>query len=822
MSTHFRIQADASKDVSFSSNGTRQIPSELIVHHAWDFLDVKDKISLCVAAPVFSCYAKLRQKAASLRLTDIKRIVVPLDHSSPVPPISVSRATAVASLLLLVDFDCGQLIRALGGKYVGDFLDFAKIEEILFRLELKKDQSNGVEYNFPLLRDILRHGAPIQGNYSCDRYDTLRRNLYNNHSASYPHTASILEKVASDVHKSYAIALPRWILRFIDGLFLAALGYATREHKGKIKGRHVNDPSAHLFPDDSGAINDQIKKGIDFPDVYYMSCLQRVWERAYNLRIRYPDDDIIVYKDDLVTAFRRVRYHPDLAAAHCFVLGNFLILPIGLVFGARDSPSWFTQISELRAFLSEHYSSIGLAIPDRTIIDAVTFPDEPPVKSDIAPAYACSVNTGDVSSTGQQNVFVDDTIMVELRSLIQIAAVRSVAAADILIGHHSLVEPAVSVEKFEKYFRHINETLGFMIDTRELTASYPVYKREKLLKLLSSFVWKGGQSYPVRTLAQILGTIRNLAQILPFGVHLSIHLQLCLSDYLKREIFTQAPTPETLRTRIKKAWESRRRVHISPFAANNINYIRDLLLHAPDSIWSRPIGLLIPRDPHFICRSDACNVAMGGYCVSLPFQWRLSNSLFTKPHKSHNNFIAGPMAALHINVHEFIAIIINTFFAMVVFRARHQVSAIPASDGHVFLIQADNTSALSWMKHASRSRDPHIVNLSHLLSSLVFFFNQSTPSNFSSEHLAGTLNEEADALSRPQLYPTYQDVFAAFPSMKALPAFRPPRSLISIINSCISTTKIWGPSKQRLTRLLSTEERSLRLIAKNGESSTLQ
>ena len=134
----------------------------------------------------------------------------------------------------------------------------------------------------------------------------LFRHKYNNHRAADPHIPSIVAKTASDVQKSYALALPRWSLYFLPGLFLAALGYATREMKGKVKGPPVNNPSALLTgPLDTGALNSHIHRDnpTKMPPVYYQTALKRLWKRTYNLRIQHPKEDIIVYKDNLVSAF---------------------------------------------------------------------------------------------------------------------------------------------------------------------------------------------------------------------------------------------------------------------------------------------------------------------------------------------------------------------------------------------------------------------------------------------------------------------------------------------------------------------------------------
>ena len=135
----------------------------------------------------------------------------------------------------------------------------------------------------------------------------------------------------------------------------------------------------------------------------------------------------------------------------------------------------------------------------------------------------------------------------------------------------------------------------------------------------------------------------------------------------------------------------------------------------------------------------------------------------------------------------------------------------PAEAGYVFLALADNTTALSWMKFVSRSRAPHLCNLSYLLSHLIFSFNSRQPCRFDESHIAGKHNVEADALSRPQLFPTYRDVHRDFPCLSPLRPCRIPRKLISLINGCLSTALMKETSNAAIEALLKVELPSLLL-----------
>ena len=798
---------------------------ELMFHHAWDFLSPLDQSNVKKAAPIMSCYHRLRTEANALSIKDIDKIRASLNHKTKGTKISMSRSRDLAKLLLLCDFRVGGLIRCLGGNYTSDFLDFSTIDDCLLALAEVPVAPGEPPHDFKALKHLFHQHVPFKSSFRCSRKDMLFRNKYNNHRASDPHLSSIHEKTATDIQKSYALALPRWILRFLDGLFLAALGYALREHKGKIKGRQVNDPSALLSgPEDSGALNSHIDRSdpVAMPPVHYQSALQRLWTRIYNLRVRHPDEDICIYKDDLVSAFRRLRYHPDVAAAYAFVLGDFLIIPIGMVFGSRDAPSFFCLVSELRSLASRSMSRLPVTRPSSSMIDQVTFAEPaPPDPKSLTQAPSDRINQGISGKTlGHQPTFVDDTLMAEIRALIRSAAENSVLSASIFVGHPDLVEEPVSLEKFERFFTHINETLGFTTDSRSLTASYPEDKREALLRLLQSSDWTPKTPIKVRVLARILGKIRHLAQILPLGNHISIHLQLCLSKFILHRI-KDVPDLPAMKKALRSAWNPHTVVRISHSAARDLRHLRHLLESASDTIWHRPISLLIPMDPHFIGQSDACNIAMGGLSFKLIFQWRLSNAVFCDlPEWKH---ILDPDPILHINIHEFIALIINAFFMMWSFISLHRKGShiIPDLDGWIFLLEADNTSALSWMKHLSRMRHPHTVNLCQLFSHLVFTFNSLFPSRFDGKHLPGKLNVEADGLSRPQDFPTYQDLFLSFPEMASLPAYRVPQTLISAINACLSKTLTKETLNAATDTLRCSKLHSFKLGARDWESQTL-
>ena len=100
----------------------------------------------------------------------------------------------------------------------------------------------------------------------------------------------------------------------------------------------------------------------------------------------------------------------------------------------------------------------------------------------------------------------------------------------------------------------------------------------------------------------------------------------------------------------KYIWNTFRRIHLPHSAIDDLQHIDDLLSSAPSSIWTRPICLLIPKDPHFQSLSDTCKIALVGFNKPLNFQWTIAAKTLN-------------IEDLHINIKEFIALFINTYLS---------------------------------------------------------------------------------------------------------------------------------------------------------------
>ena len=93
-----------------------------------------------------------------------------------------------------------------------------------------------------------------------------------------------------------------------------------------------------------------------------------------------------------------LRYHPDIASAFAYVWADWLVIAIGLIFGARNSPGWFCILSELRADIAANYDGLQEA-PLHHLVKKITIP-APPSSAEVATfaqAQADAVNPGTVT-----------------------------------------------------------------------------------------------------------------------------------------------------------------------------------------------------------------------------------------------------------------------------------------------------------------------------------------------------------------------------------------------------------------------------------------
>ena len=238
------------------------------------------------------------------------------------------------------------------------------------------------------------------------------------------------------------------------------------------------------------------------------------------------------------------------------------------------------------------------------------------------------------------------------------------------------------------------------------------------------------------------------------------------------------------------------------------------------------MGQFFPRDPHLVLETDmstgdksGTRGGLGGTIPAASAMWRLSNaditSLGIDPRylRPLGAEFGDEEATLHVNIGEFIAIIINVWLAI----SMHRTVPVPPG-GWIWHVGADNTSALSWLRYASRTRSPVIMALARFLTALITF--APFPLTLQGFHIRGIDNVGPDALSRPHHFPTWDSVFEAAPELRLFTAYQIPRKLISVLTSVILNKFRSQPMRLLIEELSTTEPATFETSASRSASRT--
>ena len=264
----------------------------------------------------------------------------------------------------------------------------------------------------------------------------------------------------------------------------------------------------------------------------------------------------------------------------------------------------------------------------------------------------------------------------------------------------------------------------------------------------------------------------------------------------------------------------RRIIHLPPGILNELLVYRKAISNDfHDPYWSRPIGLLIERTPTLIPRTDASTKALGGWSPrhELDHMWRCTIADFEACGLPRNvgwnnvgNYAEPSIdkKRVHINVLEFFALFIELWICL---RQLHlaQSLGVPAAPGeiipaggHIMVPEADNTSALSWLRHASRTRRKPVRRIARFLTAFLCHPFAAEHIRVQGRHLAGSDNDEADHLSRFERSPTWESAMAQCPQLRPLRTCQIPSALLSKLASIYlseqteewyetATTELW-------------------------------
>jgi hypothetical protein len=685
----------------------------------------------------------------------------------------------------------------MGGEYTNRHRDWDETFDTIQSLRERNPPVNDPPADLARGKRIFTQGVPLKGDFECPVDEIPIRDKYDNHPAIKKNYAAVEEKFAKEEQKSFHIHFPRFLVYFIVGILLNPLQWEFDKGKGRICVDCTNGANG---PDNEGSANTHIPKPSpknpdECPPVFYATALMRFFILIWRIRITFPGIEILLHADDLDSAFRRILYSPEMAILFAYIFGPYLIIPVGQVFGSRSAPSFFSLTSDIRADLATtgslvenydiHHQAKNIEIPP------------PPNPEDLALAIADDLNLPldeDEQKNYHNATFVDDNGVCAIRDRIVSALHQSLVAAFILFGWpwQDRRSSCMAEDKWSNVASYLVLFLGFYINSRTMTVTWPLYKRLALYEDIKTALASPRKVTP-RMTASIIGKVRSAGEIAPWGPYISFSV----TDTLKNAT-RQSFSPV-------RSWWSRGKVRFSQNVQADLRFLSEqLILPEFSPVWSCYIGLLIPRIATHSLISDASYEGLGGWSPRFEIQWRLTKEdlLELGFHIKIVEALTGEptpdQVGLHINPLEFIATIINLWLLLIL------VKSLPeCTTGYIVDILSDNTSALSWLKLTATTKDTRLQPLARFASAFLIQARRHLV-RVQPRHIKGDINIEADALSRYQngRLRSFADVIKRCSRLETCRICLLPRRLLLTIADLCSSRPIEGTFDEITTSLL--------------------
>jgi len=224
------------------------------------------------------------------------------------------------------DLSVANVYRYCGNNYTGEYRPIKEMEE---KLRGHVDDDLIAWY----IR-VMTVGAPTKFNHESTRENTMLYWRQGNATSIKANLSTVVKALNKLEQHNFAIVYSSWISRFITNIFF------TPHHILVDKGKRLIFDAKKQYTPTSVPVNrmTSTKLGVEL-ECQYGTVLEQLLIRIWNLRIMYPDKDIVLHANDVKSCFRQMQHHPDVMGAFSYIIGDLLYTSCGLTFGADFSPS---------------------------------------------------------------------------------------------------------------------------------------------------------------------------------------------------------------------------------------------------------------------------------------------------------------------------------------------------------------------------------------------------------------------------------------------------------------------------------------------------
>ena len=163
-----------------------------------------------------------------------------------------------------------------------------------------------------------------------------------NHQSTTSWIADLIEKVKSDVIKGYALPVCKSIVKLIKNVMVQPVGLAAQftliaSELRVLKDRLTHDLSwATIFPE--ALVNKRCDMD-SYPEMVHGHCMKRIIHYVVALRLKYPDEIILISNYNMSDAYCWMVHSSSAAAQTILVLDDRAYIMLRLLFGGSPNPA---------------------------------------------------------------------------------------------------------------------------------------------------------------------------------------------------------------------------------------------------------------------------------------------------------------------------------------------------------------------------------------------------------------------------------------------------------------------------------------------------
>ena len=602
------------------------------------FLDTHSLISLHTTHPLFNHLSNMIHKYATYDFSWLRSYNNQYAHQKF---INKNKMKAFVACLFYYNLDVSLVMRFLSNNYTGEYRD---VPQIIARIRPFVDADLLLHFE-----RVMLSGCPNKMNYETSRENALLYWRKGNNPSIKNNLAKVMKTMNKEDKNNFVIPLPSWLARFIPHLFFTPQHNLVKQgKKDRLIFNAAERPTMNAVPVNMMTTT---KNGTE------LACLfgdvkTKILVRAWNLRISFPDKDIVIHANDVKSCFRQLKHHPNVMGAFSFIIGSILFLQCGLTFGSDFSPANWEVPRQIAEQLAEKlFSDTSLIPKHRKYLDKLKWDVTLGDIQNLTPASPDTLNTGVLDKDGNpvntpHDFFVDDGVYAEIfdKARIEQAVAASIEAIFILLGHSDLEcrQDPISFDKMEEMvISHANKILGQIINTRAMEVETPKEFISDTIDFIKSKWHPKRKTFHLSEAEIIAGRLGYIAETSPWLKYLVSHLYSSIAHALNknRQILLSTSAEFRAMLKLQKQIEASelhksfalahtaKAVHHHKACYHFNSTLREeikIILAALSSSWvpkKRPIAHLIPRDPNGTTDSDSSLDAAGGYSFDMFYWW---------------------------------------------------------------------------------------------------------------------------------------------------------------------------------------------------------